>query len=323
LRSELQLFLAGCVLLSVCAFFYWRRRREVIAGRSALRNLPTVLVLCGVVLCGWSVRPTQSAQTFTREANPLVIAVAFDLSPSMLAIPNPQFEHGRAPRFERARDVLLKYFDSLQEAQQRPVVTMIGFTKQAEVMMGWDQSTQQIREVLQYGLVPDLLGNSGSSIEAALRKITDVFRMLPGEYQGSQRKLAIVVSDGESSVPPAGLQYALRELAASKYDVISLQTGLLDADEGVASFGDLGEFLGFGDFSGRIYTVPDAATMQTVADSAGGRGLYLRAEDAAAAQRMLDFSVRSAGQEKSMDATLLLALGMFAVVVAVAARQLR
>ncbi|HKU17596.1 MAG TPA: vWA domain-containing protein [Steroidobacteraceae bacterium] len=323
MRGDLQLFLAGCMLLGVCAFLYWRSRRKPIAARSALRNFPTLLVLCGILLCGWSVRPTQSAQTFTRETNPLVIAVAFDLSPSMLAIPNPQFEHGRPPRFERARDVLLKYFDALQEAQQRPVVAMIGFTKQAEVMMGWDKSTQQIRDVLQYGLVPDLLGNSGSSIEVALRKITDAFRMLPAEYQGSQRKLAIVVSDGESSVPPAALHYALKDLAASQYDVIALQTGLLDTNEGVASFGDLGEFLGFGDFGGRIYTVPDAAAMQSVADSAGARGLYLRAEDEGAAERMLGFSVQSGGQDKSIDATLLLAMGMFAVVVAVAACQLR
>jgi hypothetical protein len=270
-----------------------------------------------------SLRSAQSAQTFTREGNPLVIAIAFDLSPSMLATPNPQLEPERLPRFKRARDVLLTYFDSLHDAQQRPIVSMIGFTKEAEVLMGWDHSTRQIRDVLQYGLVPDLLGNSGSSLQAALGKLTDVFRTLPAQYRDSQRKLAIVVSDGESSLPPAALEYALKDLAAADYDVISLQAGLLEADEGVPSFGDLGEFRGFATFSGRIHTVPDAAAMQAVAQAAKLRGLYVRAEDAKAAQRMLSFSMQSEGAGKSIDTTLLFAIAMFAVVVALACYQIR
>ena len=95
---------------------------------------------------------------------------------------------------------------------------------------------------------------------------------------------------------------------------IALQTGLLDKNEGVPTYGRVGEFTGFRSMSGNTYTVPDFAAMSAIAESSSGRGLHARAESQTAVDRMLQFTVGGDTRNAAPDATLLSTFGMFAVV---------
>lgn len=316
MRSAMPLLAAAAGAFALLTIFYWRadvRRRY---GTHRPSRLVLLLVTGGIVLCGWSVALDRPSLNYARRTSPPVIAVAFDLSPSMLALPDPQFASNQAPRFVRARDTLLTFFSALEERHAMPFVAMVGFTREAEILMGWDQSASQIREVLRYGLSPDLFGSSGTSIESAVKAIGRVFDMLPDTVSGSGQKIAIVVSDGEDTLPPSSIEYALEDLKAADYQVIALQTGLLREPEGVPRYDRVGGFLGFQSFSGREFTVPDVDVMWTLATSPGPGGLYVRAEDPQATERMLRFVTASDRRAAAPDASLLATLGMFLVVAA-------
>src|SRR5690606_27437318 len=112
-------------------------------------------------------------------------------------------------------------------------------------------------------------------------------------------------------------------LEAANYDVISLQTGLLDVSEGVPRFGRIGEFLGFRNFSGREFTVPNVSIMTSIAESASLRGLYIRAENPDTVERMLQFISRKSKRSKILDASFLAVLGMFVVVATLCGRLVK
>ena len=108
--------------------------------------------------------------------------------------------------------------------------------------------------------------------------------------------------------------YAKQELANAGFDTIALQTGLIDENEGVPTYGRVGEFTGFRIMRGAMYTVPDFAAMSTIADASVGRGLHLRAESETTVERMLQFTVGRHAGVATPDATWLSTFGMFAVV---------
>jgi hypothetical protein len=316
MRLAMQLLVAAAVVIALLVFLYWRQRSR----KPGVANRPSRLVLVlagsGIVLCGWSLALEEPDLTYARRANPLVIAIAFDVSPSMLAIPDPQLTPDLAPRFARARNTLLAFFAALEERGEMPFVAMAGFTRKAEILMGWDQSAAQVRDVLQYGLSPDLFGSSGTSIEAAVDAIDRLFGMLPAAVSSPGRKIAIVVSDGEDTLPPSSVGYALEDLQAGAYEVIALQAGLLHEPEGVPAYDRVGEFLGFQVFGGREFTVPDAGLMSSLAEAPDVGGLYVRAEDPQAVERMLEFATASGRRTGVPEASLLATLGMFLVVAA-------
>ena len=304
------------ILIATLVLFYWSRpaRRPASVARS--RDLGGLLALAaaGIGLCLWSVSLERDAYTFERHANPIAIAVAFDLSPSMLAVPNPEFDGRYAPRFERGKAVLLDYFRALEEQGAPVIVAVLGFTKKADIIMGWDESAAQVRDILDYALAPDLFGSSGTSIESAAKSLDSVFGMLPEELQATSRKLAIIVSDGEDTMRASSFDYAREELAAAGFDMIALQTGLLDRNEGIPVYGRVGEFMGFRDMRGDIYTVPDVAAMNSIAEASAGRGLHVRAESPGAVASMLQFSVAGGAGGFGADAAWLSTFGMFTVV---------
>ena len=250
-----------------------------------------LLIVAGLGLCLWSLTSERSGFTFERQSSPLAIAIAFDLSPSMLAIPDPEFNGEYPPRFERGKAVLLEFVRALEERDEPVIVSVVGFTKNANIIMGWDQSTAQVRDILDYAVSPDLFGSSGTSIEAAAKSLASVFAMLPEPLQSSSRQLAIIVSDGEDTMRAASFDYAKQELAEAGFDTIALQTGLIDRDEGVPTYGQVGEFTGFRVMQGDSYTVPDFAAMSAIAIASGGRGLHVHAESQAAVGRMLQFAI--------------------------------
>lgn len=280
------------------------------------------LVAVGLAFCAWSLTLDRPSYSYAEKREPMAIAVAFDLSPSMLAVPDPAFYGEVAPRYVRARAVLLELFAELEERRESVLVALIGYTKRAEILMGWDDSPSQLREIIAYGLSPGLHTTTGTSVDAAVGAIIDVFGMLPPESRDAARRLAIIVSDGEDSLPRSFLGYALEELASETFDVVALQAGLLDTNEGVPRYGEIGEFIGFEAMSGNLYTVPDAEAMTALASATGGRGLHVRAEDPAAAAKLLRFAVDARTGNGYLDERLFAILGMFTVVTVLCARSL-
>src|SRR5690606_24671335 len=138
------------------------------------------------------------------------------------------------------------------------MVSSLGFTRNAGVLAGWSGDAAQIRDVLEHGLVPGLFTRAGTSVEAAVDELLEVFAMLPQRAGEGSRRVAILVSDGEDTTGRSWLPYTLERLSSSPVELIALQAGALGYDEGVPRYGELGEFLGFERMGGVLYTVPDA-----------------------------------------------------------------
>lgn len=304
--------LIGAAIIGI----FWARPERYAAVVKQPRQVFVLLALvaAGIGLCLWSISLERSAYTFERQSPPVAIAIAFDLSPSMLAIPHPDFGDAYPPRFERGKAALLDLIRGLEEQGIPVIVSIVGFTKEANIIMGWDQSAVQVRDILEYAVSPDLFGSSGTSIEAAAKSLREVFATLPDTLRANSRRLAIIVSDGEDTMRASSFDYAKEELAAGDFDTIALQTGLIDRNEGVPTFGRIGEFTGFRIMRGETYTVPDVAAMDTIADASAGRGLHIRAEIPGAADRMRDFIVGRTATGATPDAALLSTIGMFAIV---------
>ncbi len=316
--AKFTLFLlAATALAGIATILYW-------VGQQRRPPLYTViLVVCGLALTGGSVLLDRPAYSYTSKSTRVAIAIAFDLSPSMLAIPDPSTHPDTAPRYARARQTLLEVFRALEERQQNIVVSLIGFTKDAQIHMGWDYSAAQLREILQYGLSPNLFTSSGTSIEAAVEALVDVFGMLPPDLRETSRKIAIVVSDGEDTAPVEYLGYALEELSSNPFDVIALQAGLIGTSEGVPRYGEVGEFLGFEMMSGNIYSTPDVETMHAISQASPQRGLYVHADEPDAAEQVLRFAVGGPLRNSKLPGTLFASLGLFGIVALVGARVLQ
>ena len=323
--DQFALYLSGTIIIAALAIAYWSMpaHRSLFARRP--RDVGGLLAVsaAGIGLCLWSVSLERGAFTFEKQSGPIAIAVAFDLSPSMLAIPHPDLDDDYLPRFERGKTALLELLRALEEQGEPVILSVIGFTKRANIIMGWDRSIAQVRDILEFAVSPDLFGSSGTSFEAAAKSLDDVFRMLPVALQASSRKLAIVVSDGEDTMRASSFAYAEEQLAEVGFDTIALQTGSLDLIEGVPTYGRVGEFTGFRSMGGDLYTEPNVAAMHAIAEASGSRGLYVRAEAPDAAERMLEYVIGGDPGRAPTDAAWLSTFGMFAVVSLLCALILR
>ncbi len=292
---------------------YWS-----VAGRTAAVSGTGAAVLClgaaaGIASVLWSVSLARPASSFEQHATPLAIAIAFDLSPSMLAIPDPALSGAAQPRWVRGRDVLLALLRGMEESGDAAVVAVVGFARRADVIMGWNRNLAEAGEVIRYTLSPEIFGASGSSMEAAANGIEDVFGMLPAAFADA-RRIAIVVSDGEDTVRRASLGYAVDSVASANADVIALQVGSQGVNEGVPVYDRDGDFTGFERMGGRLYTRPDAAVMEALAKAADEHGLLLHAEAADAAERTIAFARGDDAGRRGVDESLLPVLCMFGTV---------
>lgn len=325
MASALGYYLVATGIVMVLVVLYWTRpqQQRTAAGKSKRLAGLLAFVTLGLGLCLWSVWLERPTHVFERQISPIAIAIAFDLSPSMLATPDPNFDGAFPPRFERGKNVLLELFRGLEERRIPVIVSVLGFTKKADVLMGWDQSLTQVRDTIEYALSPDLFGSSGTSFEAATGTLTDVFAMLPEEIDSSSRKIAIVVSDGEDTMRASSFGYAQEQLAEEHFDTIALHTGMLDKNEGIPTYDRVGGFSGFRDMSGSLYTVPDTQAMANIADASSGRGLYVRAESAEAVETLLAFVDSGSVQRTALDASWLATLGMLIVLLSLSALIIR
>lgn len=315
MRGELLIYVAAVAAIALLILSFWLPRGRIAAAmmrsrRSAYLLIP--LFAIGFAACLWSVAADRSAHSFQRQSDPVAVAVAFDLSPSMLATPDPRGGLEHPPRFLRARSALLGLFREI-ERHDRPIfVAVVGFTEQAELLMGWSPNLTQAREVVRYALEPGIFDGAGTSIEAAAASIERVFAMLPEAFRGA-RRVAIVASDGEDTMRPASFGYALETISQSGSDVIALQTGFLDRDEGIPTYDPAGEFAGFRTMGGERFTVPDASAMNAISAAAVGRGIYVRAEGRDVVDSMVGFIIDDLERRTALDAALLSTLGMFGV----------
>ena len=316
--SKFTLFLlAATVLAGIAIILYWYQQPSRPPWYSIL------LVVSGLALVSGSVLLDRPSHGYARQATPVAIAIAFDLSPSMLAIPDPLTHPDTPPRYARARETLLGVFRVLEEQQENIIVSLVGFTKDADILMGWDYSAVQLREILQYGLSPDLFTSFGTSIEVAVETVVDAFSMLPQDLREASRKIALIVSDGEDTAAGESLGYALADLSSQPFDVIALQAGLLDTPEGVPRYDQVGEFLGFEMMSGDIYSTPNIETMNALSRASPQRGLYVRVEDPDAVEEVLKFVVDGQSRNQQMPGRLFFTLSLLGVVALVCARVLQ
>lgn len=310
-------YLAATIALLTVALVYWSRpaKRSLLwyrPGRSIFL-LAVVTIAAGVVL--WSVWLDQPHSAFERPERPIVIAIAFDLSPSMLAIPDPATSPDMAPRFQRGLSLLVRLLSSLEEHDQPVIVSVVGFAEQADIVMGWDVDTTQIRETLAYAVSPALFNSFGTSIEAAAVAVQRTFGLLPADLSDA-RRVVIVVSDGEDTMYTSSLAYATELFARLDAELFVVQTGLLDAKEGIPVYDGFGQFTRFHRIGDMAYTVPDADALRALANAAK-RGTYLRAEDTDAAARIIPAILGTAepalGLDRKSTAMLLLFLTVTAL----------
>ena len=180
MAGQLTPYLVAAAVIVALAALYWLvpRRRAVAATRPFRLAALLGLTAAGIAFSLWSVALERSTLTFEQQSSPLAIAIAFDLSPSMLAVPDPGIDGHHPPRFERGKQVLVEFLATLEERREPVIVAVIGFTKRASIVMGWDRSTAQVRDILSYAVAPDLFGSAGTSFEAAAKSLGMTLRQL-------------------------------------------------------------------------------------------------------------------------------------------------
>lgn len=296
----LAAIILGTIVFAGLLAYWWRDRSR----DSALACLVGALGIGLVIWFAWTRAPQL---TEDRQAEPLVLAIAMDLSPSMLARPVPLGDNAVLPRFERSLRVVADVIDGLQASDAHYLISITGFAGDAGVLIGWDDNLAAIREALDYTVTPELFAENGTSLEAAARSIDELFALLPVRFAAA-RRVVLFVSDGEDTERPSDVRYAAERLRRSNASIIALQVGLAERNEGIPVYNDLGAFQGFRVLDGRKFTRPDPDAMRELA---GGRaGFFIRAEDPSASSQILE-QLRSARPAVSLDTRLVPLLGMF------------
>lgn len=311
-------------LISVgLAIIYWHFFSGTsLSGRKNKPSVYFVVLYCfAVLLLLWSTNLRTPSYYYESSENPLSIAIAFDISPSMLAIPDPAVDPDAKPRYERGLEVIKELFRNMEESQENYLISIVGFTTSAEVIMGWENNPLQIREVLDHIISPELFTLSGTSLEAAVKAQTDVFNRLPQHARQRSHKIAILVSDGEVTSTPSNLPHMSKLLKEPPFDLITLQTGHININEGVPRYDDFGEFRGFEEMDGRLFTVTDVDRMRQIANIVS-RGLYVRAENPDSVNKILDFIKSKGITDNQSDRVVNVALGLFLIVILMCARLL-
>jgi hypothetical protein len=285
------MFQLGAVVTIACIALYWLYRAVASApGRNVPSFALLIAVLAMLTLLVVHERLGQQQRTYApADKPPIVVAIAVDLSLSMLAAPDPRTHPDVKSRLVRVQNALVTLLDRLAASQANVLTGVTAFTARSEIILAWDPNLAPAREVIAYVLAPDILTLPGTDLGAAVEGLLPLFDFLPSAYREKDtRKVAIVVSDGEATVEQVDLPRALDGLRARGVEVVSLQAGLFGVPEGIPSYDDAGGFLGFQDVGGQTYTTPDARAMQMIAGE-GKTGLYVRAEDPQAAAKIYEF----------------------------------
>lgn len=293
------------VVVLVATAAYWRREPHPV--RKAV--VPLLIVATGACFSLWAAWLERPESEFVSAGEPVAIAIAFDVSPSMLAKPAPAGEDDIPARFERARSVIASVLDGLSADQARYLVSITGFAGDAGVLIGWHYDLAEVREALDYAVTPELFGASGTNFDKAAGSVVALFDMLPPRFDNA-RRMVLFVSDGESTGRVSDIRYAVRALEATGADVVALHVGMTERNEGIPVYNEYGEFRGFRVLNGKRYTRPDEEAMRAIANASDG--LFVRAEDPRAAPRILELAIPKS-EQITIEPDVFPLIGLFAL----------
>jgi hypothetical protein len=279
----MYLFAVFAVLVVVA--LYWIRFRT---WSHHAYSRPQMLVL--LLMLAALVFAHRADRELLRNHVPTLIAIAADVSLSMGTRPDPRIDHDTGTRLERVQDTLSEIIAELDASTIPVMIGVTAFTSKSETILSWDDNLPQVMEAIEYVLTTGLLTEPGSDLAAAFQGVLPLFEILPETYRDQeQNKFLIIVSDGEQTVDEANLGMAMADLRALGVRIISLHVGMEDAAEGLPVYDDAGNFIGFDEVGGQIYSVPDAEVMTLIAGNDGTSGVYARAENADAAGTIVEF----------------------------------
>jgi len=277
------------ILVLFLIVIYWVKRR-LSSQRSLANALSYPLLLLTFVAMVLIAYVDSMDRTYMKDDKPILLTLAIDLSLSMNAIPDPRTSGDVGTRMERVQKVLLPIINAIDASGANVMISITGFTVGSEIISGWDNNLTQVREIIDYVIAPGLLTEPGSDLGAALKGVLPLIDNLPVYYQEQDsRKVLILVSDGEQTVQKADMATALTDLRNKNVEIVALHVGMLDTPEGLAVYDDSGEFMGFQDVGGQIYTVPDQETMQLISGTDPQKGFYVRAESSNATSLISDY----------------------------------
>ena len=221
---------------------------------------------------------------------PTLIAIAADVSLSMGTLPDPRTASGTGTRLERVQQTLSRVIAELDASTIPVMIGVTAFTSKSETILAWDDNLPQVLEAIEYVLTTGLLTEPGSDLGVALKGVTPLFEILPEAYRDQEQNMfLIVVSDGEQTVEEEDFAAALGELRALGVRIISLHVGIQEIPEGLPVYDDAGNFIGFDEVGGQIYSVPDPEIMSLLAGDGPDMGIFAKAESPDAAETIIDF----------------------------------
>ncbi len=279
------MYLALISVVALVLIAYWLRlraweQRDIAPFTFAL--LPLMLVLLVIV--------ETSADELLGDEDPVLLAIAADVSLSMGTIPEPVAHGEIGTRLARAQQALLPMLAQLGAAARPAMISITAFTSKSETILAWDDDLSLVREIIEYVLSTGLLTEAGSDIGVALNGVVPIYESLPDAYRDPARpKFLILVSDGEQTVSRASSDAALSKLRELGVRIISLHVGNDEPPEGLPVYDERDSFVGFEEVDGRIFSIPDPELMRTVAGGDARTGLFVHADSTDAASRILNF----------------------------------
>lgn len=276
----------AALLLVLLAVAGWAAHVRVWRDDTRYRTFPALLV--AMLLLLFYVH--ESGGEAAGGGAPVLIAVAADVSLSMGTIPEPGAHGEIGTRLERTQSVLLPLFARLASAARPTLVSVLAFTAKAETILAWDDDLALAGEIVEYVLTTGLLTEAGSDLGAALTASVPLFESLPEAYRdAAYAKYLLLVSDGEQTAAQDLGETSLARLRELGVSIVALNVGLAEPQEGLPVYDDEGQFIGFEEVGGQIFSTPDPEVMQVIAGETEGRGLFVRAEDGNAVATITDF----------------------------------
>ena len=221
---------------------------------------------------------------------PVLVAIAADVSLSMGTIPEPATHGDVGTRLERVQRVLLPLFANLGSATQSAMISISAFTVKSETILAWDDDLSLAEEIVEFVLTTGLLTEAGSDLGVALNGAVPLFESLPEDYRGTEyAKFLIIVSDGEQTASRESSDTALAKLRELGVRIVSLAVGSTDIQEGLPVYDENGEFVGFEEVGGQIFSTPNPELMRLVAGEDPDQGLFVQAESTDAVGTITDF----------------------------------
>jgi hypothetical protein len=260
---------------------YWAYFRTWSAGTYSKLQMTVLLAMLAIMLF-----THRTDRDLVRGTVPTLIAISADVSLSMGTLPDPRAEAGTGTRLRRVQDTLSHVIAELDSSTMPVMIGVTAFTSKSETILAWDDNLPQVREAVEFVLTTGLLTEPGSDLGAALDGAIPLFEILPEEYRDQhQNKFLFVVSDGEQTVEEADLANAMAKLRELGVRIVSLYVGRDDVPEGLPVYDDAGNFIGFDEVGGQIYSVPDPEIMRLLAEN----GVFASAEEVDAAEAIMDY----------------------------------